>query len=1460
MPRRLPLDGRLTDDGVVRLAGSQRSRVRSLGRVAAAGMRTFAAPMAWYREGATGAGEPLCRTVFTLKRARPVVTYLTSKHFGCYMLEHTIMVVQLTSRPRGPVMKGKRSAITPGEIRVIRERLGLSQVQAGELIGGGPSAFAKYEAGAVKPAASVVNLLRVLEANPATIEALRAGTSPVPTWTPSPFEATGQDIAALTERTFPDFLRRLLDAEAETNNLPAPNIHVSSNIHAADGGEDGRISWRGGPSQTPFLRSRLCQFQLKAGGVPPTRAARDVLAKDGTVKNAVRSALEAGGHYAMLCAHAYTPQQVEERSSRIREALRNAGAEIIDDQVDFLDADQIARWANRHPAVAIWVREQTQPGTMDCFRSWSHWAERPEHHGSPWVEDPRLPKLRSELQRLVTEPRRTARVVGLSGVGTSRLVLEALRGNEEGEQGYGLSSLVMYALQSESGTEVVQRTVQRLADARVRAILVVDDCSPETHRVLAGMALREGSRLSLVTIDDDISSLILGTEALRVPEAPPEVTEEIIRQASPGLPSEDQRRLAQFSKGFPGMAIRVCRAWEESIPIADATEDDLVDAFVLGRRPRERDLILKSAALMAAFGLVRVERPPAGHLVFGHPLSHPSLEEIAKLGRSLTSEDLYAAVKQLLHREVAKRRGRLAVLQPSPIAMRLAERQWRESWMEESWDAVLTGDVPPQLKVQAARQLALLNTTTVSQEVVGHVCRIGGPFDGFGGLSKPGHPEVLAALAEIDPQVVVDQIGRSLNDVEDLWVVSGEVRRHLVGALEKIAFHPRTFENAASLLLLLARAENETWDNNATGQFKRLFPLHLGGTAADGNRRLAFLDEVLTSSDSAQLVIAVEALTAGCNVGYFWRVVGAESQGSRPALDPWRPSTSEEAVHYVEGCVRRLAELAVRNDEVGTAARTSLGDALGSLVLQGMLEAVESAIKRVEEGIGYWPEATNSLRMVLAYDAEHISNDAMERVRALVVHLQPKTLQSRIRALVTEMPWFYLEDENHDFQEMSRRQVEVVRELARDLLEQPPVLKEALPELSRGEQRMAYVLGRALADLGDSPLDWLEPITQAAVEAPEGERNYDLLAGLVGGLGKSHPDAVQTFKLKAAQSIELVPVLPGVCSQLGVTPSDVELVVGALQDGLLLPWRVHQWAYGGALAGLPVSAVVPLFDVLLDDGAEAFAAALVLLGAYAIDSPEALDELHPQVLHLAESCTRWNSTRGEPVVQLPMANFYFLQIMTKALEKGRENRNASAIALSLTRALVNGQGYSESRLLEPLLPQLLSGFPEVAWQLIGEAVVSGEGRAFLLSSLLSGKFSFKRTAPPILSLHEDTLFAWCHAYPDRAPAFAAQILPLLTSPLDGAPNRSLHPTVARLVDEFGEREDVRRAIEANIHPFVRSGSVEPYLVRYRGPLNELLGHSKVEVRSWARTVLHQLEAAIDGARNEDEEMEALRDE
>jgi HTH-type transcriptional regulator/antitoxin MqsA len=52
------------------------------------------------------------------------------------------------------------------EIRRIRRKLGLSQVAAARLTGGGHNAFSRYERGEATPMPAVVNLFRLLDKHP----------------------------------------------------------------------------------------------------------------------------------------------------------------------------------------------------------------------------------------------------------------------------------------------------------------------------------------------------------------------------------------------------------------------------------------------------------------------------------------------------------------------------------------------------------------------------------------------------------------------------------------------------------------------------------------------------------------------------------------------------------------------------------------------------------------------------------------------------------------------------------------------------------------------------------------------------------------------------------------------------------------------------------------------------------------------------------------------------------------------------------------------------------------------------------------------------------------------------------------------------------------------------------------------------------------------------------------------
>ena len=63
--------------------------------------------------------------------------------------------------------------LAPADVKRIRTKIGLTQQQAGAIIGGGPNAFQKYESGEVTVSKGISNLLRVLERHPEEVEELK---------------------------------------------------------------------------------------------------------------------------------------------------------------------------------------------------------------------------------------------------------------------------------------------------------------------------------------------------------------------------------------------------------------------------------------------------------------------------------------------------------------------------------------------------------------------------------------------------------------------------------------------------------------------------------------------------------------------------------------------------------------------------------------------------------------------------------------------------------------------------------------------------------------------------------------------------------------------------------------------------------------------------------------------------------------------------------------------------------------------------------------------------------------------------------------------------------------------------------------------------------------------------------------------------------------------------------------
>ena len=488
--------------------------------------------------------------------------------------------------------------------------------------------------------------------------------------------------------------------------------------------------------------------------------------------------------------------------------------------------------------------------------------------------------------------------------------------------------------------------------------------------------------------------------------------------------------------------------------------------------------------------------------------------------------------------------------------------------------------------------------------------------------------------------------------------------------------------------------------------------------------------------------------------------------------------------------------------------------------------------------------------------------------------LAPQSLEARVRLLVTEMSWDYLREEEQDHEKLYLHQVDAVRAFAAELMREPDTLRGLLPRLSRQleprdgrhPKRMIFPFGQAIADFAESGPDWLDPITAAVGEVAKDKRDFDLLSGYLVGINEAYPEEVELFKEKAAESDVLAPALPLVCWRLGIVASDIELIVSALRADLLSPWQLIHWGGGGVLAKVEARAVAPLFDALLDHSAEGYAVALDLLGMYVFGRLDNLEDFRPQLLKAAENFTKYPHPGHDQ-----MAAHHFEETMRWVLEKGREDSDARAVALALARSIVGPEhntteGTLRTRMvkedmLRPVIRLLLANFPEIVWPIVGQGILSDPLRALHLSNLLGSRLSSDhRHDAAILSLPEDVLFEWCRAHPDGAPAFTATVVPVLTTYNREAAEHALHPRMARLLDEFGDREDVLQAVGGNIHTYFGWGSPTTYFALYEAPVSRLRDeHPSARVRRWAKSTLRELAAMSEGIRSEEDEWHARHD-
>lgn len=1297
----------------------------------------------------------------------------------------------------------------------------------------------------------------------------------------SVFHVDGEKhVTRLTGDRLPRVLLFLLRAECALNHIPASSYEVSTNVIAGDGGEDGRVRWTDGRSSTPFLPSRLVLFQCKATEIERADCRKEVLVKPGAdileVKPAIKEVIENGGTYILMTTQVCTRTMKNERIAGLRDGLRDGGmAEADTADIRVYDADKIAEWVRQYVGIAIqvlrWSGRERLPGAM----TWAEWRQHARHQLDyvPAAADSRP----ADIRNFALQPRQSMRITGPSGIGKSRLVLESLaplpppsleepQAQVEAAHSGGASTEAVEAPNEQERAEravlsaravvvdvgglgdVVRLPLVTAIQTWIReglvAVLVVDNCPRDLHRRLHEEVKPLDSRVTLLSIDLDPRSVACD-RPLEVGASSGEVIEGIVREGFPELPAQDVSRVREFASGFPQMAVLIANARVAGAGnLGELSDDDLVERLLnAGGDLAQTELRWLEACSL--FEFVGVEEDVEGDATY----------VAERVGGGLARAEWYAATQALLRRRLLEKSGRHVTAVPIPLALTLAARFLHRSPPELIQELLVDDGMPAPLVDALCDRFRKLNHLEKAQEVVARLCGEDAPFGKSDVVMSARGARILAALAEVHPDAVMASLERSLAEltVEQLRLATAPRRDH-VRALVRLAFRSDQFGDAARQLARLSLAENESWANNATGQFLGLFHLFLSGTEAEPGLRLSLLDELLESDDHASGILAIGAINAGLERHHFSRMGGAEKQGGGAPLVDWRPSTVDEANAYWSDLLLRLRTLAVSSSDLGGAARQVLAKRfrslvaptrLGGAILPSLaLEAIE-ALRAALTTVGPpWPAALESVRSALRYEGSKISPEALEALQELESELQPTDLAGLLRLVIGESSHFDMDKQDDGtWRDRSRERAE---QLAQELAEDIGQIDPHLPSLQQGEQRQGFVFGKELAAHAPDPGELAARVRAALGSVSPDERNLLFYGGVLATLNSRDPALVEA-ELDALEGDGLFLEVFEAARLAGLSEARLDRLARLAEAGSIPPLRFRLLSIGSVLSHLPGHVISGLAERLIALGDEGKVAALDIVFMYGWREPDKAAAVSAVARTLILDGALFTSAG----VRNSSDVFHVKELIDGLLSRSPDEELVRTLARSVVDAVSDDYDFGRDSLFVPLLDRLLREHPEEAWPVVGAALSANEWpRTFHVRSLLRGGTLGSSGSRPINGLPPQVLCDWLTENPTAAPHVAG-VVALET--VDAGGEGGLSPAVTFLIDRFGTDPEVLSGIAANLGTRSWVGSAVPGLESEKEFYGRFRDHPNAEVRKWARVHLRAVDTQIKSATAFDEE-------
>jgi hypothetical protein len=1240
-------------------------------------------------------------------------------------------------------------------------------------------------------------------------------------------EVTGDQIAQLNETELRTLVGYLCERELRAHGHSPSDVTWGGHQNAGDGGIDVRVALSHGAEISGYVPRPAAGFQVKAQDMP-TRAILKEMAPGGVVLPSIAELAAGGGAYIIVSSKGSTSDTpLKARKAAMAKAVQGLpSASSL--TLEFYDRRRIASWVNQHVGLVPWVREKLGV-PLSGWRPFGDWSSTPASVNAPYLLDSQTrlvgPSIKdvegldatralTMLRGILSKPKGVVRLVGLSGVGKTRLI-QALFDDRIGVEALSQTD-ALYTDISDEPDPVPQEMLSRLISMGNRVVVIVDNCGVDLHRKLAARIENSNCVLSVITVEYDINDDELqNTDIFKLEPASPDLIEKMLESRHPTIALPSRNVIARFSEGNARVAFALAETAKHGESLAKLKDTDLFERLFRQQKVADAELLdaAKACALLYSFD---------GETLDG---VESELSPLARLAEQ-SVDQLHKHVAELHRRQLVQKRSRWRAILPHALANRLAKRALEDIPLQRIEAAIVHGSSARML-LSLSRRIGYLHDDENAAALGAKWLAAAGLLEQLGKLNSQD-VKVFENIAPVNPTATLLFIEETAAKNQD-WFFGEENdnKTQIVRTVRSLAYDSAMFERCAALLQRFVLNEAQGARDSAGDSLKSLFWMRLSGTHASASQRATFVKTLLGSGMAGEqelgLALLGEMLRAFSFSSHYSFEFGAwkRDYGLYPANgDPVR----DWFAHAID--IARAAEAS--GGALSERIRRVMANHVAQLVRVGLISEVVALATAFDRNSG-WPEGWIGIRVALRRGNGKLSDTAMKELGALEQRLRPSDLAGMIRsyALSPQFGALDIADLEEEEEEAERKPLEarqrvhdLCTELGQQLAKNPEQLQTLLPEIIVADSGNTFALGLGLATGCRSLIECWNRLRDGFLATPEDKRQSQLLSGfLASGMARSAHETEELMDEVFADP-RLHPNLLEWQTSVGISCRAFGRLMKALALDTVPVASFIRLAHGKSHEGMDDEQLRSLlWEILVKEGGNRVAVDLLGMRVFGRRSERFLSEslrATGREFLLKVEFEKENAAHFSHMIST---------VIEVAFDKPEYEDQARIFCARIIAAIGSWKVYAWD--LTEIVTALTKTFPLAVLDMLVEQGASADG----VGHTFFGDMRSNGTCP-LDFIPTDVWIPWAAQKPETRYEFLAQAMRFSNAD-EEEHAKGWSPAAMRLIEVAPEPGKVLTTFLRRFRPNGWSGSLADTLATRMPLIEDLKLHSRSEVVAWA---------------------------